>query len=519
MKDMQRDAGDNSIGTSANLSLQSFGVPSDSLVLSSSPSVVLAVLESAFRFQRLLVWTFVVGVLAVTAYTLLTPRQYKSEMKLIMQSARSSAVISPDRTTSSVLASVSEEQLNSELEILQSEDVLSKVADPGWDLAAARTKSKAELKQHAKLLTSFSKHLTVDPIGKSDVMSLSFSASSAAEAQDTLNRLAAAYLEQHERLQRRSGAAGFYEEETARYKEQWNQANHRLVDFQNAHHLVSVQDVEENLEKALSENENAIRVNEIHLSESTAAMATTKDALSAVPVRQQTQDRSVPSQLLVQQLKTQLVGLNNRRTELLTRYTPTNRLVTEVDQEIADTNQAIDKATTEESHEGTTDINPTWQHLRTSMVDNEVQYNSLKGGRTSLEQEYGAIRSQLAAVQLLAPEFEQLRSNAEQSQANYEAFLEKRDRAEVDDALDAHKFLNVSVLENPTLPYTPARPKPLLNALLGIPTAAFLAICLAYLAEAGRQTFASPEEIEAAMRQPVLATIPHFNAQDPWELS
>jgi uncharacterized protein involved in exopolysaccharide biosynthesis len=484
-----------------------------------SPNVVLSVLESTFRHQRLLIGTFSLCALAVAAFTLLTPRQYRSEMKFIMQSARSSAVISPDRSTPSVLASVSEEQLNSELAILQSEDVLSKVADPGWDPALARTRSNAELKRHAKLLANFSKHLTVDPIGKSDVMSLSFTAGSADEAQYNLNRLAAAYMDQHERLQRRSGTAGFYEEEAARYKQQWTTAVQQLVEFQNAHHLVSVQDIEESLEKAISDNETAQRQNATHLSESRAAIEQANEALTAVPVRQQTLDRVVPSQLLVQQLKTQLVGLTNHRTELLTRYTPTNRLVTEVDQQIADTNQAIAAASSEASHEDSTDINPTWQHLKTSLVDSEVQYNSLKGTRDSLAREFGGLRSQLAAVQLLAPEFEQLRSNAEQAQANYEAFLEKRDRADVDDALDAHKFLNVSVLENPTLPYTPAKPKPLLNALLGIPTAAFLAVCLVYLAEAGRQTFASPEELEAAMRQPVLATLTHFNQHDPWEYS
>jgi uncharacterized protein involved in exopolysaccharide biosynthesis len=514
-----RDQDSKPFGQSAVLPPERSGMQTESPIPLSRPSVVLTVLESAFRFKRLLVWTFVVCVLGVAAFTLLTPRQYRSEMKFIMQSARSSAVISPDRTTSSMLASVSEEQLNSELAMLQSEDVLSKVADPGWDPALARTRSKAELKQHAKLLTSFTKHLTVDPIGKSDVMSLSFGASSAAEAQDTLNRLAAAYLDQHERLQRRSGTASFYEEQAARYKEQWNAAVNNLVAFQNAHHLVSVQDVEESLEKALADDEAALRINATHLNETAAAMATAKDALAGVPNRQQTQNRTVPSQLLVQQLKTQLVGLNNHRTELLTRYTPSNRLVAEVDQQIADTNRAIENASAEESHEATTDINPTWQHLKTAMVDNEVEYSSLTGGRASLQQELGGIRSQLAAVQLLAPTFEQLRSNAEQAQANYEAFLEKRDRADVDDALDAHKFLNVSVLETPTLPYTPAKPKPLLNALLGIPTALFLAICLVYLAEAGRQTFATPEELEAAMRQPVLATVTHFNQQDPWEFS
>jgi uncharacterized protein involved in exopolysaccharide biosynthesis len=482
----------------------------DSTFPHSSPNLARIILDSIFRFRRLFLWSFILGALAVAAFTFLMPKQYRSGMKLIMQTARSSAVISPDRSTSSVLASVSEEQLNSELEILQSEDVLSKVADPGWNPALARTKSQAELRHHSKLLAAFTKHLTVDPVGKSDVMSLSFVAPSATEAQDTLNRLATAYFAQHERLQRRS-ASGFYEEEAARYKNQWDIAIERLVEFQNANHLVSVQDVEESLEKAMADGEAELRTNNTRRNESSAALVKAQEVLTSVPVRQQTQRRVVPSQLLVQQLKTQLMGLDNHRTELLTRYTPNNRLVTEVDQQISDTDHAIDIANKEENHEDTTDINPTWQHLKTSMVENEVEYNSLTGGRSALEQELSSIRSKLVSVQRLAPEFEQLRSNSEQAQANYEAFLEKRDRANVEDALDAHKFLNVNMLESPTLPYTPARPKPLLNALLGIPSAAFLAIILVYLAEVGRKSFARSDELEIAMQQPVFATIPYAN--------
>jgi uncharacterized protein involved in exopolysaccharide biosynthesis len=480
----------------------------DSHSFQSQPRLIKVLLESLFRFKQLFLWSFLVGTLVVITVTFLMPKQYRSEMKLIMQTARSNAVISPDRSTSSILESVSEEQLNSELEILQSQDVISKVADPRWDPVLANTKSRSELKNHSKLLSDFNKHLIVDPVGKSDVMSLGFEASSAREAQENLSRLAAAYLKQHEQLQRRSGASEFYEEEAARYRDQWQAAVGELVQFQNVHHLVTVQDTEEKLEKALSDEEAALRENETHTEESGAALSKATTLIADIPVRQPTQHRVVPSQLLVQQLKTQLVGLDNHRTELLTRYTPTNRLVTKVEQEIADTSHAIEIAGKEENHEDTTDINPTWQQLRTSIVEDEVQYNSLKRGRQALQQELSSILAQLTKVQGLAPEFEQLRSNSEQAQANYEAFLEKKDRANVEDALDAHKFLNVNILESPTLPYFPSRPKPLMNMLLGIPSVAFLALVLVYIAETGRKTFSEPGEVESAMQKPVFAAVP-----------
>jgi uncharacterized protein involved in exopolysaccharide biosynthesis len=474
-----------------------------------SIGVLLLGLQIFFRHTMLFVLSFLLCLVGVAVFTVVTKPQYRSEMKLIMQSTRSNAIISPDRANSTILTSVSEEQLNTELEILQSEDVVSKVADPTWDPGKAAGRSQADRKAHSKLLTYFTKHLIVDPIGKSDVMSMSFTAGSAVEARDALVSLSAAYLVQHEALQRRTGTLNFYEEETARYKQDWVTAVQKLVDFQQLHQLVSVAEIEDKLQKAIGDDEAAQRINETHISENTAGMRKEAAVLLEVPARQQSQRRAMPSQLLVQQLKTEQVSLNNHRTELLTRYTPTNRLVTEVDQQLIDTTAAIKVAAAEKSYEDTTDINPPWQHLKTSMVQGQVEYESLVGGRKSLEHELQLLRAELADVQLLSPEFEQLRSTSEQAQANYEAFMEKRDRASVEDAMDARKFQNVNMLESPTLPYTKIRPKPVLNALLGLPTAFFLALVLLYLAEAGRNTFTTPAEIEIALGRRVLATLPY----------
>ena len=67
--------------------------------------------------------------------------------------------------------------------------------------------------------------------------------------------------------------------------------------------------------------------------------------------------------------------------------------------------------------------------------------------------------------------------------------------------------MNVVVAEQPTLSYIPVRPKPLVNAVLGMVTALFLGLCAVYLAEAGRNTVATPRELEAASQYPVLATL------------
>jgi hypothetical protein len=80
-------------------------------------------------------------------------------------------------------------------------------------------------------------------------------------------------------------------------------------------------------------------------------------------------------------MRTLLVQLQNRRTELLTRYTPTDRLVGEVDQEIADTSNSLKAALAQKGQEDTTDVNPAWQGVKSSLVEGSIDREALLGAR------------------------------------------------------------------------------------------------------------------------------------------
>ena len=63
-------------------------------------------------------------VLVTLLVTLLTPKQYSSEMQFLVQNARGNVVVTPERTSSSdVVSGVTEEQVNSELVILHSHEL------------------------------------------------------------------------------------------------------------------------------------------------------------------------------------------------------------------------------------------------------------------------------------------------------------------------------------------------------------------------------------------------------------
>jgi hypothetical protein len=107
-------------------------------------------------------------------------------------------------------------------------------------------------------------------------------------------------------------------------------------------------------------------------------------------------------------------------------------------------------------------------------------------------------------------EFNNLEAQTNELKENYRLYAQKRDQAQIEDAMDAHNLMNVAMAQRPTLAYVAARPKPLLNALLGAVTSQFLGLCAVYFAEIGRNTIATPRELETISRYPVLATVPQL---------
>src|SRR6266702_2900130 len=103
------------------------------------------VMEALFRQRRGFLIVFSVVVLLGALYILGSHKKYASEMKLLVQNSRSAEVITAGRVEApAVVSEVSEEQLNSELEVLQSSDVLDEVVDPGWGRIPPYQRSRAE---------------------------------------------------------------------------------------------------------------------------------------------------------------------------------------------------------------------------------------------------------------------------------------------------------------------------------------------------------------------------------------
>jgi uncharacterized protein involved in exopolysaccharide biosynthesis len=202
------------------------------------------------------------------------------------------------------------------------------------------------------------------------------------------------------------------------------------------------------------------------------------------------------------------VELQNRRTQLLTKFRPNDRLVKEVDQQIAQTREALQKASRETSIEQATDLNPLRQTLETELARARVDEAGAKGRHLTLASQVKQYEGQLSRLEGITAEHDDLARKVKQSEENYQLYQKKQEEARIADELDEKKITNVSIAEAPVQPQLPTKPNRPLNLLLGIFLGLLLSGGSVFTVELLRETVNTPRELEALTGAPVLACLP-----------
>ncbi len=467
------------------------------------------IVAAGFRYRRL--WLYVVvGVVAATAaYILLAPRRYRSEMDILVQNKRGDEQITPSRINGEItINGVTEEQINSEIQLLISRGLANEVLDPAWNSETEARLTPEQLRAHDKAVDEFEKHLSVSMVRKSNVIEVAYIASNPKTATETLNRLLAAFMKKQRDIAQPPGTAKFFAAQADNYKQQLDQAQQQLAEYQQQNKIVSLGDSEQNLDREINDEQTDLRATDAQISSLSQQLSSQTQHLRSLPTRQMTAVRTIPNDYSIERLNTMLAQLENQRTSLMTKFTANDRLVQEIDKQISDTKQALAKAQRMTSQEHDTDVNPVWQSVSGSIIQNETEREALKAKRAALAKQIGDLQGNLSGIEGSTVAFNTLRQKVTDLQNNYQLYTQKRDEAEIADAMNASRLLNVAVAQSPTFSVVPYRPKPLEDTVLGTFTALFFASFLVFFAEIGRSTFANSFEVERVLRGPVLAEVP-----------
>jgi uncharacterized protein involved in exopolysaccharide biosynthesis len=229
--------------------------------------------------------------------------------------------------------------------------------------------------------------------------------------------------------------------------------------------------------------------------------------MAAMQPRITTQVRAGDNPQLMQQLKSTLLNLELKRTELLTKFDPSYRLVQEVEKQIADTRASIAAEESKPVREETTDQNPTYQWLRSELAKAETDLRGLKAKASAADAIAHQYRETARRLQDNGLVQQDLLRAAKTEEENYLLYVRKREEARISDALDQRGILNVAIAEQPTTPALPAR-SPLTAGMLAFVLAVSVSLTAAFVSDFVDPSFRTPDEVLAYLNTPVLAALP-----------
>ncbi len=462
-----------------------------------------------FRHKRLAIACCVAIVLGAVIAALVMPK-YEARMKLLVKRERIDPIVAPEQGTQvQVQSAVSEEEMNSEAELLKADDVLRKVVvvnglqtqEGGLFHSGSQEEKIAAAVRHLR------SKLNIDPGRKTSLISVTYESRDPKLAAAVLRTLGDAYLEKHMEVNRPHGQLAFFEKQAGDTKQGLSAAEAKLGQFAKQNGTVAPEIERDITLQKLNEFKFSLEQTRASIHETQNRIAELTKLQTTTPDRITTRSSRADNPQLLQQLKSTLLNLELKRTELLTKFQPTYRAVVEVDKQIADTKASIAAEDARPVREEVTDQNPTHEWIRSDLAKAKADLTSLQARERVTQSSIKEYEDRAQKLEAAGLQQQELLRNQKEEQDNYLLYSRKREEARITEALDQGKILNVAIAEKATPPALPAHPA-WMYAFFGALAGLVFSAGLVFVAEYTDSSFRTPEELNSDLGIPVLAAIP-----------
>src|SRR6266496_1270930 len=336
-----------------------------------------------FRHKRLSVISFGAALMLGVLYGLLA-MSYTARMKVVVRRGRIDPAVSPTRTAAPLMQNdaITEEELNSEVELFRDEDVLREVvvrtglADRStW---TSRLRGESPEQKIERAVRRLAKNLDVEPVRKSQLITISYRSSDPRLAASILKTALEVYLARQVQMQRPRGQQVFFDDQVNISRRELKRVQQESENFTRTHKVVSAALERDLMLQKLSEAEAGEFGLQATMAEATERSRALDEKLRELPPRRVSQVRNADNPQLQEKLKSRLLELELRRTELLTRFQHSYRLVQERDQQIAQAKAALEAENLTPLRDELTEDNPDYTWANSERVKTGIDMQALQ---------------------------------------------------------------------------------------------------------------------------------------------
>ena len=473
-----------------------------------------AYLRAYWRILRNRRWT-VLSALAViftlvTIYTVREKPVYQANSMLEIEQENPNVVTLKEIFQ---LSSVSQDYLNTQYKILKSDSLARQVIGklglaqnkefnppPGnwpWDSGKKTANAGGKLPTDAAheqiVLRNFKNDLSVNPVLRSRLVTVSFDSHDPKLAANVVNALVAAYVQQNLQAhwQASQQASVWLSKQLDALKIKLENSEDNLQQYAQANGLLF-------LESAQGQNENIVnqRLRQLQ-DELTKAQADLYQKESLYHLVQAGDYAALPGVFdnrTMQQLTVELAGLEQQQAQLAPNFRSSYPKMKEIQSQI----DRIQGFLKKQEQQAARNI--------------EDEYIAAQRRVALVQDAFEKQQNQANAVAEKSVQYNILKREVDSNKQLYEGLLQRMKEAGISAGLKAS---NIRVVDAAVPPVKPVKPRILLNLAVGLFVGLVCGVSLAFLQEHMDDTLKTPDDIENFLRAPALAMIPSSRVANP----
>ncbi len=480
------------------------------------------------RMACLLVFTGVVS--TVVVWTVVVTPVYEITAAIVVKDDRAAIPLAPTESRELIITTVGEEDLNSEVEMLRSRELLVSVLrtpgvtptqrPQGWLdrlVAAFRTAYRQATRRPAlspfdELVLKLERKLKVEPVRKSRVIEIAFRNEDAAWGELVVQTLLERYLERRVQVYQQPQAVSFFEDQTASARTRLQQAEDALApSIRTAGISIPLEPQKQVALENLGQFEQQLAGARAEIEQRTKMMVTLRQRLDAEPQWLPTADRQHLDPAF-EQIQSRLLALQLQRDELIQNFGPGNRRTRDLDAQIRLAEARLEEATLRAGTINRTELNQTHQELRGQLATTEADLEGARGRAASIAEQVGQSRAQLAALNRKGFVLKRLQRDVVAAEEAFVLYTKKQEESRISDAMDQQQMVNVSVLHDARASLEPVSPNVAMSLLLAVVLAAMGALGAAFGLELSSHSLMTSQALERQLGLRHLASVPETDA-------
>jgi uncharacterized protein involved in exopolysaccharide biosynthesis len=467
-----------------------------------SSFAVRSFLYAVFKHRGLVLGVFLLVFLCSALAAIIRPQTWMASSKVLVKLGETVQLAPSEAPSRSINPPLNQEVVKTEADLARSWEVVKAAVDQlgiepedGDDPAAMD-----------ELIDGLRSGLTVQATPGTNMLQISFIGRDPERSARFVNAITESYVDHHNKVYGRSGVKSFYDEQIRILDTEMKDAQGSLRDYLQEHNVVDIDTEVKLLTSDVVQQDKGLKAHRAKITATERKLAEVKAQLGKTP-EQVPFAKEWLSNPTLNTYKGRLADLELERNDLLQRYMPDHRRVTDVEARIQGIRSRLQQEQDRVLGKETLRYNDLHYELQRNVFSLETLLSDARAREPAFRRRLESTRKRLENLRDRKFHIDNLQQIAEQKRYSYDLYWKKREEARVAEAMTDQSLVNVSIVERATAPLEP-RSSLLLPLILGLVGGLGLAAMMAVAVEYLNRRLRFEEEVERYLELPVLAVIP-----------